>query len=261
LMDINENTIKLRLVGEKDNIFDTGRYPKPFIFNKEVSDVFDDMVTRSIPLYAAVNEYVVQWVVRYHRKDMRIYDIGCSTGTTMDIIARNLDERATFIGVDNSQAMIEKASSKLETSNRLHRFELICNDVLKVEIKDASIVILNYTLQFLPVSERLGLLRRIFRGLGKGGLFFISEKIRFERSEILETTTAIYERFKLNQGYSLTEIARKKEALENVLVPYTEAELRGVIESAGFKYCESVIKWNNFVSFVAIRGGENGIPG
>lgn len=240
----------------RDNLFASSHYPKPFCFNEDVAQVFDDMVKRSIPSYSDVSLYLIAWVQSFFQPEGAIIDIGCSTGTTLSCIARILPQKARLIGYDNAPAMIERARAKLGHLPKLpfqHDILLECADITTSPIPTASIVIMNYTLQFLPVGERLKLLKRIYDSLLPGGLFFISEKLRSEHPRLHEMKTRIYEQFKKDQGYSQNEIERKKEALENVLVPHTEPELIKLIEKAGFTSCESAMKWNNFASFVAFK--------
>jgi tRNA (cmo5U34)-methyltransferase len=149
--------------------------------------------------------------------------------------------------------MINKAERKLSTFAPSHRLSLRCEDVLATPLHDASGVIINYTLQFLPLAKRLELLRKIYDGLKPGGLLFLSEKIVSRHPQIQETTTDLYYGFKSHNRYSEREIARKKESLENILVPLSEDRLSALLSEAGFICHESVMKWNNFVSIVAIK--------
>lgn len=245
--------IELALSSSKDDLFERSIYPRPFSFNEDVASVFDDMVQRSIPLYKDVSVYLLPWVKSFYQEGTAVIDIGCSTGTSLHAIGHYLDQRANLIGIDNSQAMIEKARNKLKDLSPKHDIKLICEDVLNVRFEDASVVIMNYTLQFLPASKRLVLLKKIYDSLRPGGLLFYSEKLRSAHPVVQEMKTVIYEKFKENQGYSKTEIARKKEALENVLVPNTEKEHEQLLQKAGFTHYESVMKWNNFISMIAIK--------
>lgn len=249
----NSEKIKLALASNKDNLFDRSIYPRPFSFNEDVASVFDDMVQRSIPLYTDVSLYLLPWVQSFYQPLTAIVDIGCSTGTCLHAIGNYLDKKALLLGIDNSAAMIEKASVKLGSLHGKHDIKLLCEDVLNLHFEPASVVIMNYTLQFLPASKRLSLLRKIYDSLKPGGLLFYSEKLRSSHPVVQEMKTLIYEDFKENQGYSKTEIARKKEALENVLVPNTEKEHEQLLKQAGFTHSESVMKWNNFVSMIAIK--------
>lgn len=244
---------KLVLSSDEDRLFSQGNYPKPFAFNEEVVAVFDDMVKRSIPLYQDVTRYVTRWALSVCKEGDKIYDLGCSTGTSMLHIMQSLPFSAHFIGVDNAPAMIEKAKLKLEQHSAQHRYELLCQNLNNVSISAAKFTIMNYTLQFLPVSERSLLLKKIYEGSKPGAILFLSEKVRACCPEFQETTTRIYESFKQEQGYSRHEIAKKKEALENVLVPFTVEEHMENLRQAGFTKIEMVMRWNNFVSFVALK--------
>jgi tRNA (cmo5U34)-methyltransferase len=254
-LETNEHNAspQLRLVDKKDDLFAGQRYPKPFSFNDEVAGVFDDMVRRSIPLYCDVNRYVGDWCELFHEDGETIVDIGCSTGTALLYLGQKLSNRANLVGVDQSSAMIRQARKKLRELPSQHQLELICRDCLDYELPHASVVIMNYTLQFVPVAQRRELVKRIYDALKPGGCLFMSEKLRASHPRLQEATTFIYERFKHNQGYSHTEIARKKEALEQVLIPYSEAEHRQLLTSVGFQSVETVMKWNQFGSFVALK--------
>ena len=243
----------LVLKGEKDEIFSHKSYPNPFDFNKQVAHVFDDMITRSVPLYHDVANYLGSWVSQYYQAGTQIYDIGCSTGTTTMHLAQRLEKPVTFVGIDNSPSMIQKAQEKLNAAPTQHQYELICSDALDVTFNQACFVVVNYTLQFIPVNERIPLLKNIFDGLLPGGILFISEKIRFNSNYFQNTCTDIYESFKEDQGYSKEEIYNKKEALDKVLQPFTEEQLKDSLSEAGFTHVESVIKWNNFMSLIAIK--------
>lgn len=251
---MDQSRVELKLVSHNDNIFAGRHYPKPFAFNHEVAEVFDDMVQRSIPLYRDVTKFTADWVLHFYQAGTAIIDIGCSTGTTTHQIAHRLQEPASFLAIDSSEAMIRRAEEKLNDLPSQHTLHLVCNDVMAVTLPKASAVIINYTLQFLPVASRQLLMQRIFDALVPGGIVMISEKVRHGSPGFQELGTRIYEDFKERQGYSRTEIEKKKEALENVLIPFTEAEHRKLLEQSGFCSVESVMKWNTFMTLVAQKG-------
>jgi tRNA (cmo5U34)-methyltransferase len=260
-----ETLYQLNLRGKIDKIYECSG-PKPFKFDEEVVSVFDDMVSRSVPLYCEVIDLAIYWVERYYTAGTRIYDLGCSTGTTIDVLARSLsnpgdngtdgsDHKSSqpchFIGVDNSEAMIQSCREKLEWAKKYHKVDLYCDNLMNIKIENASFVIMNYTLQFIPIVHRQELLSSINAGLCEGGIFLISEKVRAQCSELQETCTWIYEDFKQRRKYTKREIARKKEALMNVLIPFTEEEIRNNLQMAGFSSVEVIAKWNNFTTFIA----------
>ncbi|MGE0173528.1 MAG: carboxy-S-adenosyl-L-methionine synthase CmoA [Oligoflexales bacterium] len=246
-------TDSLVLFKNEDDLFLTEKFPHPFRFDQEVAAVFDDMARRSIPLYEDVTKTCVFWALRYYQPNTAIYDVGCSTGTTLDLISRNLQIPAHFFGVDNSEAMIEKASEKLKNVPPRHELQLLCEDVTTTKFKRSSVVIVNYTMQFLPINERQILFKRIYESLVPGGILILSEKVVSSSAQVQETFNQIYYQYKMAKGYSKREIERKKESLENILIPLPESQYREMLLAAGFAHAESVVRWNNFVSMIAIK--------
>ncbi len=248
---------ELYLSAETDQLFQQEPWPKPFVFNEEVVQVFDNMVSRSVPLYREVITGAVHWTLSYYQPGTRIIDIGCSTGTFLELLGRLLKQPATLIGIDNSAAMLAKAQEKLEKTQQIHQVELICNSADQCSFEQSSVVVMNYTLQFLPVPQRQKLLKTIYEGLVPGGLLFLSEKTRSACPQFQETMTRHYEAFKARNGYAKTEIERKKEALENVLIPLTEAEQIQMLKQSGFESIDILMKLHNFSSFVAFKSSSS----
>ncbi|MEM7536545.1 MAG: carboxy-S-adenosyl-L-methionine synthase CmoA [Chloroflexota bacterium] len=261
--------MQLYLQSAKDDLYAKGPWPKPFVFNEEVVQVFDDMVSRSVPLYKEVMACAAQWACAYHQPNTSIIDIGCSTGTLLELIGRflynthtthtthntnNADKpQATLIGIDNAAAMLTEAEQKLADTRKHFAVELWCKDALSCSFAGSSVVVMNYTLQFLPLEQRQQLLKKIYTGLEPNGLLFMSEKVQSAHPRFQETATQHYELFKASNGYAKSEIERKKEALENVLVPLTYDEQVDMLKRSGFTAVDSLIRLHNFVSFVAIK--------
>lgn len=266
----------LYLNSEVDDLFENGPWPKPFEFNEEVVRVFDDMVSRSVPLYREVIACAANWTRAYYQPGTRIVDVGCSTGTFLELIGRFLPQPATLVGIDNSEAMLEKAKEKLSVLGESHRIELLCRSAVMPQTlnspqtltsleagsptpqrapesvyANSSVIVMNYTLQFLPLEERRQLIDEIYAGLVPGGLLFVSEKVRSSTPQFQETITHQYEGFKERNGYARTEIERKKEALEHVLVPLTYEQQSDMLRNAGFAQVDTLIKLHNFTTFVA----------
>ena len=246
-------TYQLYLDSEQDDLYATGPWPKPFAFNAEVARVFDNMISRSVPLYQEVIAAAVQWAIDYHQPDTSVIDVGCSTGTFLELLGRFLKEPATLVGIDNSQPMLDKAAEKLKALAKMHTIELRCQSAADASFGGSSVVVMNYTLQFLNVPQRQQLLAAIYRGLAPGGLLFISEKVTASCARFQETATRHYEAFKARNGYERSEIERKKAALENVLVPLAHDEQVQMLRDAGFAAVDTVIKMHNFASFVALK--------
>lgn len=243
------------LSGETDLLFTKDVYPKSFAFDAEVAAVFDNMISRSVPLYREVMEAICEWVFYFYQEGSCIYDIGCSTGTLIEMLLKNMPFPMKLIGIDTSLPMIERAKLKLSLhiSNHNQKSEVafLHQDARNVSFMPSSVVMVSYTLQFLPVPSRLRLLKNIKDALLPGGVLILSDKLRSQKPELEEVTSYVYERFKRRSGYSQTEIERKKESLDQVLVPFTFEEEMSLLKDAGFSYVEPMIRWNNFCTFLA----------
>jgi tRNA (cmo5U34)-methyltransferase len=236
-----------------DRLFASKAYPRPFAFNEDVACVFDDMVRRSVPFYDEVAKMLLSLAQVYCQEGSRIYDIGCSTGSSLLLLSQNLEQALELIGIDSSEAMIVRARQKLSAAKPQDSIQFHCKSALEHEYKEAALMICNYTLQFISVRERKSLLTKLYSGLKAGGMLFLSEKIRYSDPEMQEAVTGIYEAYKRSKGYSQTEIERKKESLENVLVPVTLNEQISWLKDCGFRSIEVAFKWHCFVSLVAIK--------
>lgn len=219
---------------------------KKFEFDAQVASVFDDMLERSIPFYKQSLTLCVDFL-KLNAQEGVIYDLGCSTGNLLLNLAPHTN--ATLIGLDTSEAMIECAKLKAEAYNAPISFKVA--DCLQEEFYESSAFVSNYTLQFIRPPQRLGLVRKIYAALQKGGIFIISEKMTSADPLLDSQMIEYYHTYKHNNGYSKTQIARKREALENVLVPYTLQENLHLLQEAGFTYTEVLFKWVNFGMLIA----------
>jgi tRNA (cmo5U34)-methyltransferase len=240
----------------KDKVFDKHLSPgTAFEFNQEVADVFDDMVSRSVPFYDEIHRILLDIVDRACPELKRVYDLGCSTGTTISIISKHLATRGIqpgFIGIDNSESMLVKCREKISSAG-VSDCTLHCQNIEDTDIHDADLVIMNYTLQFLDPENRLQMLKNIHNGLTEGGVFVLSEKIRVDDEHVQALLTELYYDFKRRNGYSELEIAQKREALENVLRPITPEEQLAALRDAGFTRVDMIFRWYNFASYIGIR--------
>lgn len=225
----------------------------PFDFNEDVANVFDDMVQRSVPFYKEIHSLIADLVLRYYQDDKKVFDFGCSTGTTIWLLEHHFlkhNRSIKFTGVDMSAPMIKKAKEKCESVRNVDFFE---GDMTQVSLDEAQVVILNYTLQFLKVEKRKAFLKKIYDALPSGGILILSEKIRSPLATMEECITDLYYDFKRRQGYSELEISQKREALENVLIPLTPKEQVTMMEEAGFSQTEMLFRWYNFASYLGIK--------
>lgn len=224
---------------------------EPFRFDDSVARVFPDMLRRSIPGYAASIEAIGSLAARYVEPGSNCYDLGCSLGAAslaMRQGARTDDCRV--IAVDNSPAMIERCAEILGGDEHI---ELRLADVRDVAIENASMVVMNYTLQFLDPADRDGIIARICRGLVPGGLLLLSEKVVDEDAHMEELLVDLHHEHKRRNDYSQLEIARKRAALEDVLIPETVAAHKQRLELTGFAHSAVWLRYFNFVSVVAIK--------
>lgn len=238
----------------KDNLFMREDSPEKFEFNESVARVFDDMLERSVPLYRECQEMAIRWCLRFAHKGSNIYDLGCSTGTLLKNLAHQFpaDAGVRLIGVDNSAPMLEKARAKLASSSS--PWKLVEADLNQdFGLTNASVIVMNYTLQFIAPEKRLEAVRRFYAGLNPGGLLILIEKVKSESAQLDQSYIEFHHEFKRSQGYSQMEISRKRDALENVLIPLTAGENIHLLREAGFSSAEIFCKWNNFAGFVALK--------
>lgn len=227
---------------------------EPFRFDENVARVFPDMIRRSVPGYATMVEMTGVLAGRYAQDDSTLYDLGCSLGAVTLAMRHGLRARdARLVGVDNSAAMIARARELHAPGDGLAPVEWRCEDIRDTVIADASLVALNFTLQFIPPDDRLPLLARIAAGMRPGGVLLLSEKVCFADPEEQATNEALHLDFKRAQGYSDMEIAQKRTALENVLVPETLAAHIARLEAAGFVAATAWFRCFNFLSVIARR--------
>ncbi len=244
---------------KKDTLFKKSSAPNRFEFNEQVARVFDDMLDRSVPFYKECQQMVIDLAVQYAQKESAVYDLGCSTGTLLKKLAGTLpsSRNIRLVGLDNSEAMLKKARGKLR--GHLKRCELVAADLESdFELADASVIIMNYTLQFIPPRRRLAMLKKIHQGLRPGGCLILIEKVRGETDGLNDLFVDQYHAYKRARGYSALEISKKREALEkNVLVPLKPGKNREQLIQAGFGGVDIFFKWFNFAGFLAVKRGKS----
>jgi len=238
----------------RDTLYANNEIKEDFRFSKGVAEVFDDMLVRSVPGYEQVTEMTAQLLARLLQPRDRVYDLGCSTGATLIKLAKRLEPLDLhFTGIDNSAPMINKARLKAEMYDKNEQLKFIEKDILDANLEEAGAILLNYTMQFIRPMLRLDFLKKICNSLRPGGVLIISEKILSPDPLINRTFIDCYLDFKRAQGYSDLEISRKREALENVLIPFTMEENIELLQQAGFLRVEPFCQWFNFVSILAVK--------
>ncbi len=234
----------------KDQIF-TQPITKQFEFDADVAAVFDDMLRRSVPFYNEALKLTSRFAAMYMQEGGRLYDLGCSTASQLLDIERSLPFDASLIGIDNAAAMLQQARKKIEAFGS--SVEVNEADILTFAYEPANVMISNYTLQFVRPPVRETLVKTIYDALEDGGAFIFSEKVVSEDKQLNKALIDCYYDFKKEQGYSEYEIMQKREALENVLIPYTQTENMEMTSRCGFRHCEVLFRWANFATFIALK--------
>ena len=242
----------------EDRIFETADGSEPFRFDDRVARVFPDMLQRSIPGYAASLEAIGSLAARYARAGSRCYDLGCSLGAASIAMRQGIREPGCrIVAVDAAPAMVARCREIVGEDRRLHGYEteieVVEDDIRNVEIVNASMVVLNYTLQFLAPEDRDTMVERICHGMNEGGLLVLSEKVVDADPNMEQLLVDLHHEHKRRNHYSALEVARKRAALENVLIPETVAAHRTRLERAGFRHTGVWLRYFNFVSIIAIR--------
>ncbi len=240
---------------ERDRVFARKQHRiKPFAFNRKVAKVFDDMLVRSVPLYKESIYRQTRLACRFYQAGTRMYDLGCSHGNLGQLICEQFQHQAfTMVGVDSSWPMLEKYRQRLPQFRPGGAIHLVCGSMEDIKIENASVVVVNLTLQFLDAARRDGLICRIFSGLLPGGIVLLMEKTVHPDAFGNALEQDVYRQFKRENGYSDLEISQKRDALEKVLVPDTlEAHFRR-LEQAGFSFVDVLLKWFNFSSIIAVK--------
>lgn len=235
-----------------DTLF-TKPISKQFEFDADVAAVFDDMLSRSVPFYKESLQLTRQFSINALQDGGRVVDLGCSTASLLLEIERALKstDGVELIGIDSSTAMIEHAHKKIEAFGS--KISLVEGDILEYPFGRTKVVVCNYTLQFIRPLVRETLLRKIYDSLEEGGVFIFSEKVLSENATLNKQLIDCYYSFKKEQGYSEYEIVQKREALENVLIPYTMIENIDMAKKSGFSSCDVLFRWANFATFIASK--------
>jgi tRNA (cmo5U34)-methyltransferase len=225
-----------------------------FHFGKDTAIVFDDMLVRSVPFYGELQRMMAEMAADYAVEGSSLYDLGCSTCSTFLELDPVLPKNLRFVGIDFSSEMLDRAREKLSQNGFTRHHELICADLNElVSIENASVVIMNLALQFIRPVRRAQVMKNIATGVNKGGCLLVIEKLLSKDSQFNRSFIKYYYDLKRRNGYSDLEIAQKREALENVLIPYRLEENFELFLDSGFKECEVFFRWYNFCGMIATK--------
>ncbi len=225
-----------------------------FEFNDKVVRVFPDMIRRSVPGYGTLIALIGLLAEQYAQPGSRLYDLGCSLGASTLAMRRRVPHHdCHIVAVDNSLAMVERCRDNIANDISPLTVDVVCGDIREQTFENASVVVLNFTLQFLSPEDRLPLLQNIYQGMLPGGVLLLSEKITFDNKQEKQIQEQLHLAFKRANGYSDMEISQKRSALENVLIPETPAQHQARLQQAGFAHSQQWFQCFNFVSILAIK--------
>jgi tRNA (cmo5U34)-methyltransferase len=225
-----------------------------FKFDQTVAKVFDDMVSRSVPFYDEIQRMSCELAAAFAQPGTAVYDIGCATATTLARLDPLLDPKVRMVGIDNAEEMLVKARQKMQAANPGRAVDFQCLDVDRdLRVKDASVVNLILTLQFVRPLNRERVVRTVYDGLVPKGCLILVEKLVSEHTLFNRLFIENYYDYKRRNGYSDVEIAQKREALENVLVPYRLEENLELLRLVGFRQIEVFFRWYNFCGIIAMK--------
>ncbi len=237
----------------EDKIFEDPLYNiVDFNFDDKVANVFEDMLKRSIPGYSAIISAVGMLTKIYAKPNSNYYDLGSSLGASALAMRKNIEHpNCKVIAVDNSDAMVKRSRDIIGMDNSKTPIDIYCDDIRNFKVENATVVVLNYTLQFISPINREKIIQNIFDGMNTGGILILSEKIIFEDKKLNARQIERYHNYKKLNGYSDIEISKKKEALENILLPDTIETHKNRLQNAGFKSADVWHQTFNFISIVA----------
>lgn len=237
-----------------DTVFAQEKAAEDFCFDGQVAGVFDDMVDRSVPFYQEIQRMVGELAADYVTPGTQICDLGCATGTTLALMDTLITPDVGFTGIDNSAEMLEKCRIKIEHLQSGRVTQLLCQDLRAMALPDnVSVICMLLTLMFVRPLHRREILDAIYQALNPGGAFILVEKVVCDSPDLNRQFIKYYYDLKRRHGYSDLEISQKREALENVLIPYTESENRQLLAQAGFSRVEVFFRWYNFCGMVAVK--------
>jgi tRNA (cmo5U34)-methyltransferase len=225
-----------------------------FKFDERTAAVFDDMVDRSVPYYSEMQRMTGELAADFATAGTRLYDLGCATGTTLCLLDAHVPRDVRFVGVDNSVEMLAKAKDKMSQLSAGRATDFVVADLhTERVVQDASVVVMLLTLQFIRPVFRERVMQNIYDGMNNNGALILIEKITVRNSLFSRLFIQHYYEMKQRNGYSAVEIANKREALENVLIPYRPEENQELLQRVGFTQCEEFFRWYNFSGTIAVK--------
>ncbi len=249
-----QSLVKVKNMHKKDTIFSMQQTKlSAFKFDKSVVAVFPDMIERSVPSYQTILAGIGELAEQFSQPNTNCYDLGCSLGAVTLTIRPRLKQGCKIIAVDTSKTMVERAKEHIEGFHSDIPVKIYCQDMSSLAIKNTSLVVINFTLQFITPEVRQGIINNIYKNLTSGGALIVSEKIHFDNLPIQDAISHLHLQFKRANGYSELEISQKRASLEKVLVSDSEKTHLNRFKKAGFASASIWFQAYNFASFIAIK--------
>lgn len=259
-MQLNTRTARQAMTEQRDSIYANAlSHVSEFAFDAQVANVFPDMINRSVPGYATMIDVIGRMANRFAQANTRIYDLGCSLGAASLSIRQHCSvPDVSIVAIDNSPAMVERCQSHIHAYRGTIPVTVECADIVDYPLAPCSMIVLNFTLQFIAPDQRARLVQRCYDALLPGGLLLLSEKVTHSNPLAETTLVELHHEFKRNNGYSDLEISQKRVALEKVMRIDTEQQHNARLTAAGFSTVQTWYRCFNFVSLFAIKGTEDG---
>lgn len=223
-------------------------------FDREVTQAFDNMLTRSIPQYEVMRQACFDLACYYRQPNTDIVDLGCSRGEAISKLIDKYGATNRFVGVEISKPMVEAARQRYQGL-----IDCKVADIKELDLRKdypncrASVTLCVLTLQFTPIEYRQRILKNIYDHLLPNGALILVEKVLGADADLDEIMVKLYYQLKAKNGYSQEQIERKRLSLEGVLVPVTARWNEELLKMAGFRHVDSFWRWMNFAGWVAVK--------
>ena len=230
----------------KDRVEPNGKW----IFDKDVTDCFEDMLERSIPQYDVMREAVTELGRSFITSNSNVTDIGCSKGTAIDPFIKEFKHN-TFTLIDASGPMAEYCNNEYEDDIRV---DVIHGKILETKLPENNSLALSIlTIQFTPIENRQEIFSALYDSMASGGALILVEKILGANHNLNKNMNQVYINHKKKGGYTEEQIERKRKSLEGVLVPVTAQWNEDLLKSTGFNKVDCFWRWMNFAGWVAVK--------
>lgn len=223
-------------------------------FDESVTDVFDDMLARSIPQYETMRETTFALGARYVQRGTHILDLGCSNGAALRPFVERFGADAFYVGCEISDPMLVAARQTFAPWIAAGVVDIRAWDLRQsIPCLYPSVVLSVLTLMFTPINYRQRIITDVYRRLKPGGAFLLVEKLLGGSADLNDAMISEYHALKAEHGYSQEEITRKALALEGVQVPVTAHWNEELLRLAGFADVDCYWRWMNFAAWIAVK--------